>query len=70
MSKVRINREVSAMGNNLQAQRVLEKSMHTLDLEQTYSLKLLELDNRIIKVCVFIKAVRNRYVNQIATMTH
>ncbi|XP_005094364.1 uncharacterized protein LOC101854073 [Aplysia californica] len=47
--KVRYDKEVSAITHNLKEQRVLEKSMQTLRMEQTYSLKLLELDHRVIK---------------------
>ncbi|KAK0051291.1 hypothetical protein Bpfe_019237 [Biomphalaria pfeifferi] len=44
------DREMSAVMYNLKEQRVLEKSLQTLDLEQSYAIRLLELDNRIIKV--------------------
>ncbi|RUS86473.1 hypothetical protein EGW08_005788 [Elysia chlorotica] len=48
--KVQRDKEMAAMLYNSKEQRVLEKSLQTLRLEQTYALKLLELDHRIIKV--------------------
>ncbi|GFN80606.1 protein enl-like isoform x3 [Plakobranchus ocellatus] len=48
--KIQRDKEMAAMLYNSKEQRVLEKSLQTLQLEQTYALKLLELDHRIIKV--------------------
>ncbi|KAH9500054.1 hypothetical protein Btru_076488 [Bulinus truncatus] len=44
------DREMAAVMYNLKEQRVLEKSLQTLELEQSYAIRLLELDNRIVKV--------------------
>ncbi|XP_067667207.1 uncharacterized protein [Haliotis asinina] len=44
------DKEVAAVTFNMKEQRCLEKSLQTLTLEKTYSLKLLDLDHRIIKV--------------------
>ncbi|GFR71210.1 protein ENL-like isoform X3 [Elysia marginata] len=49
-AKIQRDKEMAAMLYNSKEQRVLEKSLQTLRLEQTYALKLLELDHRIIKV--------------------
>ncbi|XP_005094512.2 uncharacterized protein LOC101849039 [Aplysia californica] len=46
----RHDKEMSAVTFNLKEQRVLEKSLQTLKLEESYALKLLELDNKVIKV--------------------
>ncbi|CAG5130933.1 unnamed protein product [Candidula unifasciata] len=43
-------KEVSAVMCNQKEQRVLEKCLQTLHLEQTYAVKLLEIDNREMKV--------------------
>jgi len=42
--------EKAAIRYKQKHQRTLEKSMKTLDLEKTYSLKLLDLDHRIVRV--------------------
>jgi hypothetical protein len=44
------DKEVAAVTFNLKEQRVLEKTMQTLALEESYALKLLELDQRIVRV--------------------
>ncbi|XP_076443551.1 uncharacterized protein LOC143282019 [Babylonia areolata] len=46
----RREREVVAVAFNQKEQRVLEKSLATLRLEASYSLKLLDLHNRTVKV--------------------
>lgn len=46
----KIDKEVTAMAHNVKEKRCLEKSMHTLDLEKTYSMKLINLDHRGIKL--------------------
>ncbi|BFY98921.1 hypothetical protein BsWGS_01961 [Bradybaena similaris] len=44
------DKETSAVMYNQKEQRVLEKCLQTLHLEQTYALKLLDMDNREMKV--------------------
>ncbi|XP_064649650.1 uncharacterized protein LOC135501451 [Lineus longissimus] len=44
------DKEVAAVTFNLKEQRCLEKTMQTLDLEESYARKLLELDQRIVRV--------------------
>lgn len=46
----KMDKEVTAMAHNVKEKRCLEKSMHTLDLEKTYSMKLINLDHRGIKL--------------------
>ncbi len=43
-------REVQAMIFNLKEQRMLDKKMQTLSLEQDYSMKLIGLGNRQVKI--------------------
>ncbi|KAL8582322.1 hypothetical protein ACOMHN_037079 [Nucella lapillus] len=49
-SRTRREKEVVAIAFNQKEQRVLEKSLATISLEATYSLKLLDLHNRTVKV--------------------
>lgn len=44
------DKEMMAVTYNLKEDRCLEKSMQTLNLERAYSMKLLNLDHRIIRV--------------------
>jgi len=44
------NREVKAVIHNIKEQRLLEKSLGTLDLEESYAVKLLNLDYKTVKV--------------------
>lgn len=46
----RRERELVAVAFNQKEQRVLEKSIATIKLEASYSLKLLDLSNRTVKV--------------------
>uniref|UniRef100_A0A8W8HMT3 Uncharacterized protein n=1 Tax=Magallana gigas TaxID=29159 RepID=A0A8W8HMT3_MAGGI len=48
--KMRRDKEMAAVTYNMKEDRCLEKSMQTLNLERSYSLKLLQLDHRIVKV--------------------
>ncbi|KAL8582314.1 hypothetical protein ACOMHN_037071 [Nucella lapillus] len=48
--RTRREKEVVAIAFNQKEQRVLEKSLATISLEATYSLKLLDLHNRTVKV--------------------
>ncbi|XP_078314760.1 uncharacterized protein LOC111130182 [Crassostrea virginica] len=48
--KVRRDKEMAAVTYNMKEDRCLEKSMQTLNLERSYSMKLLQLDHRIVKV--------------------
>ena len=41
---------MAAVTYNMKEDRCLEKSMQTLNLERSYSMKLLQLDHRIVKV--------------------
>ncbi|KAK6188495.1 hypothetical protein SNE40_004658 [Patella caerulea] len=43
-------KEVGAVTYNLKEQRYLEKSIQSLSIEQNYSLKLLELNHRVLRV--------------------
>ena len=43
-SRCRRDKQTAAVSFNIKEQRVLEKSLQTLALEETYALKLLELD--------------------------
>lgn len=47
---MRRDKEMAAVTYNMKEDRCLEKSMQTLNLERSYSLKLLQLDHRIVKV--------------------
>ena len=44
------DREVQAVIHNIKEQRLLEKSLGTLDLEESYSVKLINLDYKTVKV--------------------
>lgn len=46
----KMDKEMTAMAHNVKEKRCLEKSMVTLDLEKTYSMKLINLDHRGIKL--------------------
>lgn len=46
----KVDKEMTAMAHNVKEKRCLEKSMVTLDLEKTYSMKLINLDHRGIKL--------------------
>ncbi|KAJ8304333.1 hypothetical protein KUTeg_017916 [Tegillarca granosa] len=46
----RCDKELNAMRFNLKEQRVLQKNLHILDAEASYSLKLIDLNNRGVKV--------------------
>jgi len=46
----KMDKEITAMAHNVKEKRCLEKSMVTLDLEKTYSMKLINLDHRGIKL--------------------
>ncbi|XP_061174246.1 uncharacterized protein LOC133183302 [Saccostrea echinata] len=48
--KMRRDKEMAAVTYNMKEDRCLEKSMQTLNLERSYSMKLLQLDHRIVKV--------------------
>lgn len=47
---MRRDKEMAAVTYNMKEDRCLEKSMQTLNLERSYSMKLLQLDHRIVKV--------------------
>ena len=49
-SKGKNDREYKAVSLNLREDRILQTTMQTLSLEQTYAMKLLELDNRQINL--------------------
>lgn len=49
-SSVGSQKEMTAVINNLKEARVLDKAMDTLNLEESYSVKLLHLDTKIIKL--------------------
>ena len=49
-SKLGTDKEVQAVTVNLKEQQHLEKKLQTLSIEETYAVKLLELNNRITKV--------------------
>lgn len=44
------SKEIQAMIFNLKEQRILQKTMQTLDLEENYSMKLIGLGNRQVKI--------------------
>ncbi|XP_064596658.1 uncharacterized protein LOC135463327 [Liolophura sinensis] len=44
------DKETAAIGVNIKQRRVLENAMHSLSLEESRSLKLLEINHRIVKV--------------------
>lgn len=46
----KMDKEITAMAHNVKEKRCLEKSMVTLELEKTYSMKLINLDHRGIKL--------------------
>lgn len=46
----KMDKEMTAMAHNVKEKRCLVKSMQTLDLEKTYSMKLINLDHRGIKL--------------------
>ncbi|KAK3097743.1 hypothetical protein FSP39_012717 [Pinctada imbricata] len=48
--KPRRDKEMAAVTHNMKEDRVLEKSLQTLHLEQSYAMKLLQLDHRIVRV--------------------
>ncbi|CAH1796919.1 unnamed protein product [Owenia fusiformis] len=48
--KIGSDKQITAVTQNLKEDQVLEKTMQMLDLEESYAIKLLELDHRIVRV--------------------
>ena len=44
------SKEVQAVTFNLNQQRLLEKTLHTIELEESYAIKLLQLDDREVRL--------------------
>ena len=44
------NKQVQAVTFNLKQQRLLEKTIHTIELEESYAIKLLQLDDREVRL--------------------